>query len=140
MNVRYVSWQSEYSVGVTEIDNQHKEVLNLINYIFSNCTGDRKAELQCFNRIAKVAPGDFRNHFSTEETIMRETGYPKYAEHKAEHDTILENIEALIGRVAKHPEDLELLVLAEFLRDWVLAHIPNFDNPAAEYFRRGSAG
>jgi hemerythrin len=138
VDTHYLSWQSEYSVGVTEIYNQHKEVLNLINYIFSNCSGDRKAELQCFHRVVKVAPGDFRRHFSTEENIMLETHYPKYGEHKAEHDKILESIETAIERIEEHPEELNLLGLAEFLRDWVLSHIPNFDNPTAEYFRRGS--
>jgi hemerythrin len=133
----YITWKKEYSVGVDIIDNQHKELLNLINNAINHCTGDKAAEWDYFNRIMRMGIENIRHHFSTEEAVMLKMNYPQLAEHQAEHAGMLSQIAELIAEIESGKRELDLLKIAFFIRDWILSHIPSFDKNAAEYFRKG---
>jgi hemerythrin len=137
VKVYFVSWKSEYSINVNEIDNQHKEVLNFINYIFSKSSNDKEVERKYFNRVMNSGIKELMYHFSCEEEIMIKTKYPKYEEHKIEHEKLLTTVSELVRQIESGEAELNLFSIAEFLRDWVLSHIPAHDNPAAEYFKIG---
>jgi hemerythrin len=134
----YITWKKEYSVGVDEIDNQHKELLNLTNNTINHCTGDKAAKWDYFNRIVRMGIENIRHHFSTEEAIMIKTNYPGLAEHQAEHAAMLSRITELLAEIESGKRELDLLEIAAFIRDWILSHIPSFDKNAAEYFRKGT--
>jgi hemerythrin len=132
----YIVWIPEYSVGVELIDNQHKELMNLVNDSISHCTGDDKAEKNFFDTMINVyAITHITDHFATEEDIMIKTGYRKYQEHKKEHDDVVEKLRGAIQDIVSGKLDLDLRGFSFFLRDWFLEHIPNFDKPTEEYFK-----
>jgi hemerythrin len=133
----YTVWRSEFSVGVEEIDNQHKELLNLVNDSINHSTGNTEAERSFFDRIIRIGINYLQNHFSTEEQIMIKTGYQGYDAHKIEHDAMIKNLTEIIDNIEAKKTTLNLLQFSLFLRDWFLNHIPSFDKPAEECFKRG---
>ncbi|MDR2028401.1 MAG: bacteriohemerythrin [Treponema sp.] len=133
----YIYWRMEFSVGVEEIDNQHKELLNFVNDSLNHCTGDREAEKKYFMKAIAVGLEYLKKHFSTEENIMTLTGYEKYKDHKTEHDLLIENLSSLIHDVEAGIQPLDLPKISFFLRDWFLNHIPMFDKPTEECFKKG---
>jgi hemerythrin len=124
-------------VGVEKIDNQHKELLNLVNDSINHSTGNAGAERNFFDRIIRIGVDYLKTHFFTEEQIMLQTGYPGYDAHKAEHDAMVKNLTDTIANIESGKTPLNLLEFSLFLRDWFLNHIPSFDKPAEECFKRG---
>lgn len=117
-----VEWSDKYSVGISEIDEQHKKLLDIANQLFAACVQGKDAAQMEFRRIVKEAVKYVQTHFSFEEELMKRAGYPAYAEHKAEHAAfvakVLEGVRDFEGGKPFVPNNF-----ARFLRDWTLEHI-----------------
>ena len=129
-----VTWSSTFTVGVKLIDDQHKELLNLVNDMFNHVTGNEEEEREYFSRIIQQAVQYVKVHFSTEEKIMIHTKFPGYLEHKKAHEsfilTVVENI--------KKFDSGKRLILADFtkfLKEWVLTHIAIMDKKYFTHFK-----
>jgi hemerythrin len=133
----YVFWRPEFSVGVEKLDNQHKELLNLVNDSISCCTGNAETERIFFDKIIRIGLDYLENHFSTEEQIMIKGGYQHYHTHKTEHDNMIKNVTNMVNDIESGKTPLNLLQFALFLRDWFLNHISTFDKPAEDCFKDG---
>jgi hemerythrin-like metal-binding protein len=133
----FIVWQPEYSIGVVEIDYQHKELLNLVNYTINNCTGNKIEEKKYFNKIIDGTIKQMKEHFSTEERIMEKTNYPKYNDHKSEHEKVIKELSEIVEGIKDGTIELKLIEIASFLKDWILDHIPRYDKDAKEYFLKG---
>ena len=130
----FVTWSDSYSMGIKVIDDQHKELLNIVNDIFSHATGNEWEEHEYFKTVIKQAVDYINFHFSTEEKIMVATKYPGYDEHKKKHHEFI----ITVVKTAKDYQTgkrLTLTNLGYFLKDWVLSHIAVMDRKYNEYFR-----
>jgi len=79
-----LEWTQEFSVGVEEIDSQHKELFDRINNLDSAMKQGRAKEevvrlIEFLNKYVIV-------HFGAEEKYMTDYDYAGYALHKAKHD------------------------------------------------------
>lgn len=63
-----------------------------------------------------------RAHFRNEEWVMRLTGFPDYADHKADHDQLISDAEDMLHNmdVAFAPPDWP--AVATFFRHWMRKH------------------
>ena len=85
-----LQWKDQYSVGISAVDYEHKELIDLINRLHDELTaGDKKLSASAFF-------GDlFRGisaHFALEERFMRERHYDQLIQHKADHERLLDEI------------------------------------------------
>ena len=81
-----VSWCDDYSVNVEKIDDQHQNMLELVNNLHSSVEAriDKK-ELEAL----LIELVDFtRLHFSTEEQLMKDYNFPELERHHQEHRTL----------------------------------------------------
>ncbi|MDR0444053.1 MAG: bacteriohemerythrin [Treponema sp.] len=130
-----VSWHESYSVGVKIIDDQHKELINLVNDLFNHVVGNEEAEREYFQKVIHEAVNYVKVHFATEERIMLATKFKGYDAHKKEHDSFVMN-------VIKNAKDYEagkrltLTSFTKFLKDWVLTHIAVMDKLYFDYFKK----
>ncbi len=76
-------WTQDFSVGVEEIDTQHKELFETINNLDS-AMRKGKAKDETNGLIAFLDKYIFF-HFGTEEKYMTELGYQRYSQHKIQH-------------------------------------------------------
>ena len=134
MNDDFVVWDNAFSVGFEPIDDQHKELVNMVNELFDSCKQGGavadKAFLQTVNKAANYA----REHFSAEEKYMVQAGFPKLAEHRKLHDDFLNTVMQTIqdfkaGKIAP-------VELAKFLKKWLLTHIAESDKQYAPYLAK----
>jgi hemerythrin len=135
--MNYVSWRQEYSVGVDEIDYQHKDLLNLVNYAMNHCTGNKEEERKFFDGIIENVIKHLKDHFSTEEKIMEKTNYPKYNEHKDEHDKTIDFLIKNTEEIKQGKIELNLFEITEYVKNWILGHVPEHDKEASVYFKKG---
>ena len=124
-----IEWRQEYSVGVPELDAQHRHMIELLAGLvkFTNSGGvvDPFTALAEVNRYAE-------EHLQQEEMILSVRGYPDYARHKAEHDDYRKKAAALRTRAHKRDFGTEI---TKFLVEWWKTHILNSDQQYARFFR-----
>ena len=119
-----IVWDDSFSVGVDEIDEQHKGFFRIINELIAAGNVPTKSESisNALDKLTKYAD----NHFKAEEKYMIQQGYPEYPSHKEEHDQFKKKVatfclDVMEGKAAVSDEMLS------FLRNWLVHHILDTD-------------
>ena len=124
-------WHEKYATGIELIDNQHKELVSIINKLHRACrTG--KAVDDTFKDAMHHMVEYVRFHFSTEQRILERVKYPGYKAHMNEHNALVQNI----LEASKSFSDGKRFVphsFARTLRDWLLGHIAVSDKKYAPF-------
>ena len=133
-NKDQVEWNESYALGIKMIDDQHKELLRIVNDIFNHASSNQQEEQAYFKEVMKQAVEYIKFHFTTEEKIMITTKYRGYEEHRAHHEEFVRTI-IKTARDNEAGKRLTLTSLGYFLKDWVLSHIAVMDKKYCDYFR-----
>ena len=127
-----VVWLPSMSVGIDKWDSDHKILLELINRLDEALHGDVGPELVL--RAIDALDAYAKIHFSIEERVMQTLHYPRFASHKAEHDSMrLWIAERRALAEAGNPTQL-LPDMAEQLVHWLYTHILTIDMQYCEFF------
>jgi hemerythrin len=125
-------WSNEYSVGIAEIDEQHKTLFTLIDRLHQAIM-HREGSKVCGGILNELV--DYtRIHFSLEQTLMRIGGYPDYEEHCGLHKALVDEVEALQHKIASGQAAISFELL-QFLRNWLTKHILGEDMKYGRYFK-----
>ncbi|WP_210396620.1 bacteriohemerythrin [Motiliproteus sediminis] len=119
-------------LGVQAIDEQHKRFIGYINDAWDALErGDDSEEyLYILNQLMDYA----MEHFSFEESLMREFQYPGYDDHKQNHNRTAEQLfEFDMRLLAASPDDCRAFV--QFLQDWLQNHIKVVDVELASFLK-----
>jgi hemerythrin-like metal-binding protein len=85
-----LEWKDDYSVGVPAVDHEHRELIGLVNQLHEALASERPED-----EVAEIFGDLFRaisSHFALEERFMREHGYDQAAQHKADHERLLDEL------------------------------------------------
>ncbi len=136
-----MQWTEDLSVGVEEIDDQHKELFRRINALVDAI---RRGECKdVIDGVLKFLEDYAVVHFAEEEAHMVRHRYPEYTLHKAQHAIYLKALMDLKRQAAQpraHGGSYELSVMTnQVVVDWIIAHIANVDKKLGEFLksRRG---
>jgi hemerythrin len=130
-----IKWSHTLSCGIQLIDDQHKGLVNLVNDMFNNITGDHKQEHAYFNKVIQEAVKYVKVHFATEEKIMIATKFGGYPEHKKAHDHFVLTV---VDKIKEYQSGnkMTLKSFTKFLREWILSHVAVMDKQYFDYFRK----
>ena len=119
-----LAWKPEFSVGVESVDFEHRQMIRLINEIYEEMKerSDTDSVLQFLGDIHTAIAA----HFALEERIMRDADYEEYADHKEDHEELLDQIRDLMDEFRSDPES-GFTLLQERLGDWFEKHFATFD-------------
>ncbi|HIJ59459.1 MAG TPA: hemerythrin family protein [Nitrospirae bacterium] len=126
-------WDNKLSVGVEEIDNQHKKLIELINQLIIK-KEENKTDQEYLHSLLSELFNYTIYHFFTEEQIMENISYPDYGKHKAEHVNISSKVIEYFERF-NNGEDSLYIEIFEFLKVWLYNHIMNTDNALGKYIQ-----
>ena len=120
----FLTWKSEYSVGIAAMDDEHREMIGMINGVYAQLGDAPDAETIecCLEEIYNAIAG----HFALEERLMREHAYAEYEDHKEDHEDLLDQIRDLMDIFVADSERGAVL-LQEGLSDWFGKHFATFD-------------
>ena len=122
-----MQWKDEYSVGVAEIDDQHKGVVDLFSVIDA-AIENRESWSEVFFKLERLRE-HARFHFSVEESLMRMHGYSKQAEHVALHKHFLDKLDQLqMTPLSRHVT----MNAINYLSNWYAEHLKSQDQ---DFFR-----
>jgi len=119
-----MSWSRLYSVGVREIDEQHRVLVGLLNRLGAANDGESPGVVVADTLAALVKY--VGEHFACEERLMKEHGYADTASHVAAHGELAARVGQLVAR-QENAAAVSLDELTVFLRQWLIAHILNAD-------------
>ncbi len=129
--VKFV-WTDKYSVGVKEIDDQHKYFIDLINR--ANDLLDKKVNNDAAEEIVKELDAYARKHFDTEEKFLKSINYDKLLDHEIEHLRLIEKTNLLYDGVLTG--NVNIIKVTEFLEDWLEHHLLTFDKQYADFIKK----
>ncbi|MEW6520699.1 MAG: bacteriohemerythrin [Thermodesulfobacteriota bacterium] len=117
---KFISFSSEFSVGIAEIDEQHRKIMDYINQIHAAVKKDLPA-----GEIKKIL-GDLAtftvDHFANEERYFARFKYPDERKHKAIHEKLLGRVSGIISQINEGKE-VNFIDVLTFLKEWLQTHI-----------------
>ncbi|MFQ3573217.1 MAG: bacteriohemerythrin [Thermodesulfovibrionales bacterium] len=129
----YFKWDDSLSVGIMEIDDQHKTLIGYINQLKSSLDNpDEKVKT-----LQEILAGLFNYtvyHFFSEEQIMESIDYPFYPKHKTEHIEFTSRVIKYIEMFTSGKDEIAEDVF-DFLKKWLTGHIMNTDMALGDYLK-----
>ena len=126
---KLLRWDKSLSVGITEIDTQHKVIIATLNNIAT------ALEMNYSYESIKSSMLNFKQymdrHLQCEENYMFYIGYPGYCQHEDAHKELKDSINSLIINLEKHVAGK--VDIYNFIQDWFTNHIQSEDAAIGEY-------
>jgi hemerythrin len=132
-----LQWTQALSVGVDEIDDQHRELFRRAARLLE---GLRKGEPEEIGGLIDFLYEYAVTHFGAEEEFMRQARYPGYLRHKAEHDRFISDLLALAGEhERKGAGAFMALRVNHWLVQWLKEHVSGTDAELGKFLARRTA-
>ena len=119
-----IKWKEEYYMGVESLDEQHKELFEIANRIYSLLKNE--LILDKYNRIIEIIDelkNYTMNHFQAEEEYMKSIGYKRFLSQKAAHNEFLEKMNSIDVEKIDNGHNEYLIGILDFVCDWLGQHI-----------------
>jgi hemerythrin len=125
-----LEWNSKLSVHVESIDRQHRLIITAINDLYDALAADASEEVldDLFVRIMDITS----THFSYEDVLMVNNGYPEAAQHLTKHNELM----ATIGKMSLKARDraqLQSSEMVQFFNSWLGDHILGQDMKLGQF-------
>lgn len=125
-----IEWEDRFSVGIAEMDEQHKRLVGLLN-TFNQALSEGRGKAALYDVLMSLIEYT-KQHFRDEEALMEAKGYPGLEEHRQEH-------KELTGQVVDFAREFNAgnktitIGLMHFLRDWLVNHIMGEDKKYGDF-------
>lgn len=128
-----INWKSSMSVGVELLDNQHKQLLSLMNSLHEQMKkGQGRLSLPL---VVKELASYAKVHFGSEERLMKNAQFPDFELHKVQHDLFIQKV-ANIERQLKENSLAVTFETMNFLHKWLVEHIQNTDQQYKPFLKK----
>ncbi len=125
-----VEWSDELSTGVVGMDEQHKVLVDMINYIYKLLEEGKRTEAMEFFSDTLV---EYVNmHFSEEEKMLERVGYPDLENHKKIHNQFREIMMKSVPKI-RQGDEREFKTSLALVWGWLYSHILKVDKRYGEY-------
>ncbi|MBI5329204.1 MAG: hemerythrin family protein [Betaproteobacteria bacterium] len=128
------TWSDDLSVGIEEIDHQHRTLIDILNRLF-HAVVERKSEEVIGATLDALIDYTF-THFELEEQLMVNAGYDEaaFVSHQAAHKAFIDKVEG-IARKSVMENKMVAFELINFLKHWLRDHICVTDKQYAKALR-----
>lgn len=130
-------WDDSYDTGINQIDQDHKQLVHLINDLYEAMQDGSGGALLL--PIFAALRHYTENHFAKEERYMIECDAPEQEHHLLEHQRMRTKLAELESR-HRHGEAAISLQTLTFLRDWLKSHICVVDQAMAAHAQSLGSG
>ncbi len=124
-------WNSSFENGVSEFDNQHHRLVDLVNELYKAMKMGRGDD--AIARVLDELVDYTATHFAAEERLMVEHQYPDYDSHIVIHREFVSTVVDFQEKFKAGEATLSLDLL-EFLKDWLIGHIKGVDRRYGPFF------
>jgi len=120
-----MEWKDSYSVGVKQLDNDHKKLIALLNQLYDGIHAGQTKEIigPVLDQLVRYT----KTHFTREEELFARTGYPATEAHIREHHGLLTRAAEFQKRYEEGQISMLSLETMSFLKNWLNHHISESD-------------
>ena len=134
-----VAWNDSLKVNIVEIDNQHKQLVLLINQLHDEMKQGKAKDM--LGVVLNDLVGYAGTHFKTEERYFDMFSYDEASLHKKEHARLLQKLEDFKKSYDAQADLFLAMKLANFLSEWLEDHLVKIDrNFARQLLEANSPG
>jgi hemerythrin len=127
-----VEWTDNLSVGVLEIDIQHKLLFEKFNGFLQACQSD--TDHDTVHRLFWFLEAYAVTHFGDEEKLMQRLAYPDYPAHRKQHLEFAEEIGKIKERLTMEgPTQSLISSMTQFISTWLIQHISIMDRAIGRF-------
>ncbi len=130
-----IPWREEFALGISEIDEQHKKILAIINNLSEIFQGKKHHEQEIINQIIQELDDYANHHFQTEEKYFDLFSYQDAEAHIKIHNQYREKIVEWRQKYEKENDPKIFFDVSEFLKNWWVWHINNTDRAYVPLFK-----
>lgn len=125
-----IEWSDKLSIGIPEIDIEHKFLVALVNSFHDKVLDNESQEVlaETFSHLIRYT----EKHFANEESLMRAIGFPQLNQHEEKHLELADQVTELseVYMSGSKAIDTDLL---EFLKIWIFHHVLIEDSKIAKF-------
>ena len=130
-----VEWQENLSIGVLEIDIQHKLLFEKFGAFQQACQSG--ADDDTVHRLFWFLEAYAVTHFNDEEKLMQRLAYPDYLRHRKQHLEFVAEVGRIKERLKIEGATQDLVSsLTGFISSWLIQHISHMDRAIGEFVNR----
>lgn len=115
-----IQWTNRYSVGVTQLDEQHQKILELINSLAQCMVSDQCQ--QAVPHVLNEMHSYILEHFGLEERLLLKVRYPRFNEQRDSHNGFIKQFSNFCAEVDGGGKET-IQSLLDFLTNWWDSHI-----------------
>ncbi len=130
-----MTWNENLKIGIPAIDKQHQMLCDTIDNFLDACKSG-KGRQEIVNIVSFLEQYTIR-HFHDEEIVQKQSGYPKFAEHKAIHDDFIKKVQELKEEIIR--DGVSIVTVGKInsvVVDWLLNHIKKEDQELGKYINK----
>lgn len=130
--MKCVEWNDKFNLGLHEIDDQHKQLVAIMNKI---CQAINEGRGDKIIEEVLIEMQDYAlNHFELEEKYFDQFHYEKSELHKEWHRTFIQKIVELADELDRDKKSVSIEAIA-FLGGWFIDHTQNLDRQYVALFK-----
>lgn len=127
-------WHESLSVGIAQIDEQHKEWFRRAENLFE--AGKQGKAKEYIGEMLEFLDSYTKKHFADEERYMQQIGYPGLDEQKKAHAAFISQLAKLRDDYESSSGSISVIIAAnKIVIDWLTKHISNLDRKIGEFVR-----
>lgn len=127
-----IEWQENLSIGVLEIDIQHKLLFDKVNAFLVACHTETESE--GLYRLFWFLEAYTITHFNQEEKLMQQVGFPDFPKHRESHLAFADEIGNLKERLKNEgPTQTLINTITMFISGWLIQHISHMDRAIGRF-------
>lgn len=119
-----LAWKSEYTLGIPDVDHEHRELFDLINELHASLF-EPEPETTVMDFLGELF-SKISSHFALEEKLMRDGRYADFPGHKSDHERLLDEIRDLMDDY-EDGGHVDLDRFAVELERWFSVHFSTHD-------------
>jgi len=120
-----IVWSDDFLIGIEELDYEHRCLIEDINELHRELL-EHIDPPRIKNTLSRIL-GRMQAHFALEEHVMVSHKYPHYSQHKAEHESLLDDYTELMTKFEKEMSLRDRENIEKILRHWIVEHILTSD-------------
>jgi hemerythrin len=131
-NKAVIQWSKEMELNIPEIDEQHKKLVDLLNYFYEESRKGMHEE--AVKEFLKELRDYLAYHLDWEEKFLEEIGFHETEQHKKTHNMFKRFYAEEVSRYLKNRDEQALRELVAFTLSWLYTHIMKTDKKYAKYY------
>jgi hemerythrin len=134
-----LEWSDALSMFIPEIDLEHRHFIQLVNEL--NEAIVMRMDLEEIKKRMQAILDDAAAHFSHEEALFREWGYPGATEHGEKHAQVTLALREIMGRLEQGGTEYEWIEAGLQVKQALIDHLLTEDMKYRDYrLARGAQG